>query len=273
MTPLGAGAAKAALGLSLVLAGCLSQVGVEAVEPAAPVASPRAFSHAAYGALLGRVVTPAGLVDYRALQAEADALDAYLATLAATRPDSLGRDARLAFWLNAYNASTLRLVLAHYPTESVLKTISGPFVPGVNSPFSDRFIVVGGERMSLDDIEHGTVRAEWDEPRIHFALVCAAVSCPPLRAEAYAGERLDAQLDDQARRFLADTTKNRVSGDAAELSKIFDWFKGDFGGSDAAVQRFIAPYFPAPARRRLEAAALDVRYLPYSWSLNDAPDG
>src|SRR4029434_9265868 len=133
---------------------------------------------------------------------------------------------RIAFWINAYNAFTLRLILDHYPIASIRRI---GWLPG--AAFRERFIPMQGlkgETISLDDIENGTLRSAFREPRIHFALVCAARSCPPLRREAYRGADLDRQLDDQARIFLRDATKNRV--DAATrtlyLSSIFKWFRG-----------------------------------------------
>ncbi|MEM6286529.1 MAG: DUF547 domain-containing protein [Bacteroidota bacterium] len=258
------------LALAGALTGCRDDVSVRPIEAAGPVERPASVDHAPFTAVLQQHVDAAGHVDYAALAADPAGLDAYLGRLAASDPSGLPEDDRLAFYLNAYNAFTLRLVADNYPIESVLDVVGGPFIPSVNSPFSVSFAVIGGEEVSLDDIEHGIIREEYDEPRIHFALVCAAISCPPLRREAYVGDRLDAQLDDQARTFLANADKNRVDVEAgtASFSKIFDWFKDDFGGSDDDLQRFMARYYDGEARRQLEAAALDVSYGPYDWSLN-----
>ncbi len=257
-----------------MLAGCLSKASVRPVESDGPVASPTAFDHSTFDALLREVVDERGFVDYAALAEDPSALDGYLRRLAATDPSALGDDDRLAFWLNTYNAYTLKLIVDNYPVGSIRDVVGGVFIPLVNSPFKVEFVVVGGETMTLDDVEHGTIREQFAEPRIHFALVCAAQSCPPLRPEAYTGDRLDAQLDDQARRFLHNPDKNRVPADddSVELSKIFDWFKGDFGDSDAAVQAFIAPYFDGDVRAKLEQGAYDVEFTGYDWSLNDSND-
>jgi hypothetical protein len=255
--------------------GCLSSVGVKVPKPAGPIGQPATFDHAAFTAILRGVVDEDGYVDYAALKERPAALDAYVARLAQTDPVNLPDADRLAFWLNAYNAYTLYLVRERYPVGSILGTDTGPFIPGVNSPFSAKFAVIGGERVSLDDIEHGTIREEFDEPRIHFALVCAAVSCPPLRDEAYRGDVLDEQLDEQGRRFLQNPHKNQVDLREGEvvLSKIFDWFEGDFGGSPDDVQRYLAPYAATEAEREaLAAARLDVEYADYDWSLNDQDD-
>ena len=261
--------------LAFAGAGCLNSVGVKAPKPAGPIDAPSAFDHSDFTAILDEVVDEDGFVDYAALKARPRALDAYVARLAQTDPANLPEPARLAFWLNAYNAYTLYLVRERYPVSSILGTDTGPFIPGFNSPFAAKFAVVGGERMSLDDIEHGTIREEFDEPRIHFALVCAAVSCPPLREEAYRGAALDGQLDDQGRRFIQNPFKNQIDLDENEavISKVFDWFEEDFGGSDEAVQRFIAPYAATEAQREaLAAARLEVHHADYDWSLNDQDD-
>lgn len=259
------------LPLVVLLAGCLSKAPVRPVEPAEAVSAPDSFDHSAFTIVLRDVVDERGFVDYAALVADPGPLNDYLRRLAATDPSSLAADDRLAFWLNTYNAYTLKLIVDNYPVGSIREVVGGVFVPLVNSPFKVEFATVGGEVMTLDDVEHGTIREEFAEPRIHFALVCAARSCPQLRTEAYTGDRLDAQLDDQARRFLRNPAKNRVPADedAIELSKIFSWFKGDFGGNDDALQAFVAPYFDGDVRAKLEQGAYSVDFLSYDWSLND----
>lgn len=258
--------------LPIGLLGCPSNASVEPVEPAESVMTPDTFDHSAFTAVLRDVVDERGYVDYAALVAGPEPLNDYLRRLAATDPANLSDADRLAFWLNTYNAYTLKLIVEHYPVESIRDVVGGAFVPLVNTPFKVEFVTVAGEVMTLDDVEHGTIRKEFDEPRIHFALVCAAQSCPPLRAEAYVGDRLDAQLDEQARRFLTNDAKNRVPADddTVELSKIFSWFKGDFGGNDTALQAFLAPYFDGDVRAKLEQGTYDVDFTSYDWSLNDA---
>ena len=133
-----------------------------------------------------------------------------------------------------------------------------------------------GRELTLDEVEHEIVRKEFQEPRIHFALVCAAVSCPPLRREAYAGDRLDAQLEEQARRFLGDREKNRV--DAASgtvfVSPIFVWYRDDFGGSNAALGRYLARSWPqGPERDLLLSGRFRLRETDYDWRLNGVAKG
>lgn len=261
--------------LLIVCAGCIGGTAqVDVVRAQDRVTTPETVDHARFDRVLSEYVDPAGFVDYARLETHADSvLRPYLQQLAETDPAALDREARLAFWINAYNAYTIKLILDHYPVESIndIKPGAGPTIPKVNSPFKLDVGEVAGEVRTLDEIEHGIIRERFDEPRIHFALVCAAVSCPRLRREAYTGNRLEAQLDDQARAFLRDTDKNLVpAGEkTVALSRIFKWFDEDFGGSSAAIQRFIAPYFDGNVRTKLEQARYDVSFREYDWSLND----
>lgn len=214
----------------------------------------------AYNALLHDQVR-AGQVDYAALKAD-PRLAATVATIAATDPATItDRDARLAFWLNAYNALTLKLVADHYPVISIRDIAGG-------QPWDQSVVTLaGGRTLTLNQIEHDIIRPVFKEPRVHFALVCAAVSCPPLRSEAYVADRLDAQLDDQAKTFVNDPFKNRLGTHSLRLSAIFQWFAVDFGGSEAAVVRFITSWMP-------EAPSPDatVSYIKYDWRLNGLRD-
>jgi hypothetical protein len=227
--------------------------------------------HSSFTRLLQRVVNEEGNVDYAQLKVQADSvLTPYLGQLATTDPSSLGRDARLAFWINAYNAYTLKLIVEHYPVQNIWAVTPGPAEPKDNSPFALEVGTVADTVRTLDEIEHEIIRERFDEPRIHFALVCAAASCPRLRREAYTGSRLDAQLDDQTRTFFHDNTKNRIpAGDGQiQLNRILKWYGQDFG-TTADLQRFIAPYFEGAVRDSLSRAAYEVAFLPYDWSLND----
>lgn len=210
-----------------------------------------------------------GRVDYAGLMRDDQpALDSYLATLSGTCAEDYARWSRadkIAFWLNAYNAFTVRLITNHYPLRSI-RNIG--FLPG--AAFRMPFIPMQGLRgddMSLDDIEHRVLRAEFGEPRIHFALVCAARSCPPLRVEAYRAADLDAQLDDQGRRFLGDRTKNRVEQAAGKLylSAIFKWFRPDFE-TNGPLGSFVAPYLDLQAT---DIVNFEIEFLDYDWSLNE----
>lgn len=259
----------------VALAACRT-TSVDVVRPEAAIAAPTSFDHSDFDAILGRYVTD-GLVDYEALGASG-ALDPYLRRLAETDPQSLGEDDQLAFWLNAYNALTIKLILDNYPTAGILRLtpvgVRGTtvLIPKINSPFEQTVGIVGGKERSLEEIEHGIIRAEFDEPRIHFALVCAALSCPPLRAEAYTGADLDAQLQDQGDVFLHDERKNVIPGPGGErihISKIFKWFGGDFGDGDAGVQKYLAQFFDGEVAEKLSAGGYDIDHTRYDWTLND----
>ena len=228
--------------------------------------------HRAFEAVLRRFVDSTGAVDYAGLAAQADSmLTPYLHQLATARPSTLDRDARLAFWINAYNAYTLKLIVEHYPVRNIWGITPGPAEPKDNSPFALAVGPVADTVRTLDEIEHEIIRPRFDEPRIHFALVCAASSCPKLRREPYTGARLDAQLDDQARTFLHDPAKSRIPAgeDRIALSRILKWYGGDFGPTTDALQRALAPYFDGPVRHRLADADYAVTYRPYDWALND----
>ena len=229
--------------------------------------------HAQFSRLLSRYVDEQGRVDYAQLKRQADsALAPYLQQLAVTNPARLSRDARLAFWINAYNAYALKLIVDHYPVSTIWATTPGPAKPTKEkSPFEMEIGTVADTTRTLDEIEHRIIRKRFDEPRIHFALVCAAASCPRLRREAYTGPRLDAQLDDQARTFLHDEQKNRIPGgdDRIALSRILKWYGQDFGPSTDDLQQFLARYFEGPVRDRLSRADYTVDFRPYDWSLND----
>jgi hypothetical protein len=230
------------------------------------------LDHSAFDRVLRRFVDAEGHVDYAGLVADSDStLRPYLDRLVTTDPASLDRDARLAFWINAYNALTLKLIADHYPVENIWAITPGPAEPKDNSPFALEVGTVADTVRTLDEIEHEIIRERFDEPRIHFALVCAAASCPGLRREAYTGARLDAQLDEQARTFLHDRRKNEIPAgeDKIAVSRILKWYGQDFGPTTDALQRFMAPYFDGRVKKTLADAAYDVTFLPYDWSLNE----
>ena len=229
--------------------------------------------HSVFDALLKAHVAH-GLVDYDAFAASRE-FTAYLGELAHTDPAALGRDERLAFWINAYNAYTIQLINQHHERESI-RNINRSFgFLKASGPWKEKLAVVGGHAYGLDEIEQDIIRPGFHEPRIHFALVCAAMGCPPLRSEAYRGDRLGAQLDEQTRTFLLESpTKNRVDVAARTLfvSPVLVGFRDyikDFGGSDRSVAAFIAPYYPdGEAKRLLESGTLAVEQTRYDWTLN-----
>lgn len=228
-------------------------------------------SHHAWDEFLQRYVDADGLVDYVGWKQSSEdmrRLDDYLATL--SRADIV-RDAnptqRLAFWINAYNAVTVRGILREYPTTSIQNHVARAW--GYNI-WRDLKLIVGDRRYSLGEIEHSVLR-HMNEPRIHFAIVCASHGCPRLLNEAYSAERLEEQLSRNTLAFFADPTK--CSTDAANnelhLSPILNWFAADFGASTPAVLQRIANWLPESAQAAAQRKGVQVKYLDYDWSLND----
>ncbi|MDT8445337.1 MAG: DUF547 domain-containing protein [bacterium] len=175
--------------------------------------------------------------------------------------DSWNESQQLAFWINAYNLFSVQLVVEHYPVESIKEI--GPFY---RSPFGLEFFQLFGQDYSLDEIEHQKLRAQFTERRIHFALVCASLSCPNLIREPYRAETLEQQLETSLRAFLKDPNKNRQEAGRLKLSKIFDWFDEDFESLPGGLSGFISPRWPA-AKPLIEAEKIE--WLEYDWSLND----
>lgn len=219
--------------------------------------------HGRLDALLRAHVSEGGWVDYRGLQRDAARLDRYLEELAAAPFDELGRDEKLALLINAYNAFTLKLILEHYPIDSIRS------IPAERRWDAVRWRV-GPHTWSLNEIEHEQVRPKFREPRIHLALVCAAVGCPPLRAEAYAADRLEEQLGDQARHVHTHPRWLRWDGgDAIALTSLYKWYGGDFEQVAGSVLAFVARDVPALAARLEGGRPPEIRWLDYDWSLND----
>ena len=243
-----------------------------ALEPCrVELASPPAEPHGVFDGLLRSSVTD-GHVDYGCFGRHEEQLDRYLATLAETDPRALPSAEALALWINAYNAFTVKLILSRYPD---LESIND-----IPRRWKRRDWLVGGERYSLDHIEHEILRKEFEEPRIHFAIVCASKSCPDLAPEAYVADRLDAQLTSAARNFLADPDKglrtqredrgSRGYRYRILLSSIFKWFRKDFGSHNTELLDFLELYVSPMDRVFLEEHRdeLSIRFMSYDWSLN-----
>ncbi len=222
------------------------------------------FDHSAFSALLAEYVDDTGMVDYAGLAQEHAALDAYIATLADAPFGALGRDEKLALLINAYNAFTLRLILDSYPVASIR-----------DIPADKRWDAVrwklAGETYSLDQIEHEQIRPKFAEPRVHFALVCAAMGCPKLRNEAYEGARLNEQLEDQTRYALShdrwfafDPATNTV-----KLTQLFNWYGGDFAQQAGSALAFAARYSPELEKALDAGNKPKIEWLDYDWSLNE----
>lgn len=221
--------------------------------------------HSAYDRLLKKHVNTQGLVDYKGFKADEKVFNAYLDQLSKNPPaSSWSKKEQMAYWINAYNAYTIRLILNHYPVKSIKDIGSKIKIPFVTTPWAAKFITIGNEKMSLDNIEHGTLRKQFDDPRIHFALVCASISCPRLRNEAFTADKLDAQLDDQGSDFLNNPAKNKLAKDKAQLSRYFDWYKGDWNDNGQSVVKWVNRY----ANTKIDANT-KVSYLDYNWNLNE----
>ncbi len=219
----------------------------------------------------------ASTVDYQALKAEPDNLDQYLEQLSGVEKssfDNWNKDQQLAFLINAYNAFTLKLIVDHYPVDSIKDT--GSFW---QSPWKKRFFTLLGEDMHLDQVEHEIIRepGAYNEPRIHFAVNCASIGCPALRTEPFTADQLEQQLEDSAERFLRDETRNRYRDGQLEVSSIFKWYREDFErgwqGIDSLNQFFLryadSLGLSETEKEQLRQGAVDYRFLDYDWALNE----
>ncbi|MDX1582675.1 MAG: DUF547 domain-containing protein [Thermoanaerobaculia bacterium] len=226
-----------------------------------------------YARLLRDYVIPGRGVDYAGLKSnDSETLRQIRQEFAKVDVSALSHDEKLAYWINVYNANVLGIVVEHYPIDSI-RDISTDPVRQLNV-FEQPLVPAQGEKVSLDTVEHEEIRGEFDEPRIHFAVNCAAESCPPIRPEPFVGERLDEQLDQQTRRFLRGPQGVRLEQRADTLvvhtTKIMDWFREDFEKAGGIVD-FIMPYLEQPARIEIATAeTIEIEFDDYSWALNDA---
>ncbi|GAB3548643.1 DUF547 domain-containing protein [Spirosoma fluminis] len=214
--------------------------------------------------LLKKYVNERGLVNYKGLKREENVLKQYLDLLSRNPPNATWpRTDQVAYWINAYNAYTLQLIINHYPVASIKDIGSRIKIPRVTTSGASKFFSIGGKPMSLDNIERNVLK-QFNEPRIHFALVNAARSSPRLRNEAYTGDKLIAQLDEQGRDFLNDPTKNAVTLQRASLSKYFDWHKADWTRNGKSVPEWVNEYANTKIR-----SSTAISFLEYNWALNE----
>lgn len=218
--------------------------------------------HSIWGELLKKHVSGAS-VDYRGFKKDEQRLDQYLAVLSETRIKELSGNEQFAFYINAYNAFTVKLILTRYPGINSIKEIGSFFT----NPWQKKFIPLSGRTVTLDYIEHEVLRPKFKDPRVHFAINCASRGCPPLRCEPYEAKKLEEQLDEQAAAFINNPDQNFLKDNRLHLSKIFKWFEEDF--NDKPV-RFVRRYAQPGLKEAIDAAGddLKVSYLPYDWSLN-----
>ncbi len=201
-------------------------------------------------------------VSYDGLKRDEKQLDRYLSILSAADPDALPRNHQMAFYINAYNAFTLKLILTRYPDINSIKEIGSFF----SDPWSKEFIPLNGHTVSLDFIEQDVLRERFKDPRVHFAINCASKSCPPLFNKPFEGDELDRQLEERTRDFINDPKSNYVKDGTLYLSRIFSWFAGDFNDNP---RYYVRLYAGPDLLKALDAVpSVKVSYLPYDWTLN-----
>lgn len=223
--------------------------------------------HIMWDSLLKKHVDEEGLVDYVGFQSDSIQLNTYLKMLSDSAPDpkKWTEKEQLAYWINAYNAFTIQIVIRHYPVESIKDISSGLNIPFVSTTWDIKFIEIGGEQLDLNRIEHGIIRKEFEEPRIHFAVNCASISCPKLRQEAYTAKMLEEQLEAQAIEFINDPDRNLIKDSKnAEVSKLFTWFSGDFKKKSSDIRSYLNRY----SNTHLAEDA-DIQFMDYDWGIND----
>jgi len=210
--------------------------------------------HAGWDSLLQQYVSETGQVNYKGLKASPDALAAYCRSLAENTPqENWSRDEKLAYWINAYNAFTMKLIVDNYPTASILRFDGG-------KTWDVKRISLGGKKYSLNQIENEIIRPQFKEPRIHFAINCAAKSCPPLYNRAFTAENLEGNLEGRAKLFINNSRYNTISATKASVSKIFDWYGADFGD----LKKYLNRYAATPLR-----PSATVIFNDYDWDLNE----
>jgi len=237
-------------------------------QSAAVSTSATTVDHSAWNAMLGAYVTD-GMVDYDAFQRD-PRFATYLGQLGRVQAASLARHEQLAYWINVYNAYTIQLLNSRKQRTSI-RNINKVLGVTLKSPWAEPIVRADRRTLTLDDVEHEIIRKQFKDPRIHVALVCAAMGCPPLRSEAFTADRVDAQLDDQARRFLAQRAKNRVDVTSGTVygSPIFTWYRNDFGGTLEGVGAFWARYVSAgPEQELLRSGKFRWVDTEYDWRIN-----
>ncbi len=227
--------------------------------------SSRPITHEIWDSLLQDNVTEEGAVNYKGIIADSVKFNKYLSLLKNNHPNKANwnKDEQLAYWINAYNAFTVKLIVDNYPVKSIKDIKNG--IPFVNTVWDIKFIKIEGATYDLNNIEHGIIRENFKEPRIHFAVNCASISCPRLRNEAFKADKLDVQLADNARYFLANTVKNNFSNpNNLKLSKILKWYGGDFKRKPYnGVKGLLKKYGPT------HEDGAGIEYLDYDWNLNE----
>lgn len=222
-------------------------------------------SHQIFDELLKKHVSKDGLVNYKGFIEDKAKLEKYLDLLSNNAPDRQiwSKDQQLSYWINAYNAFTIKLIVDNYPVKSIKDLDPKMSIPLVNTVWHIKFFKIGGKDASLDEIEHKILRKEFDEPRIHFAINCASISCPKLLNEAFFSDSIDFQLDKVAKSFINDPLRNKITPNRIEISQIFSWFKGDFTKNGSLID-YLNMYSNVGISSNAKKS-----HLKYDWSLNE----
>lgn len=211
-----------------------------------------------WNALLSKHLNAKGWIDYKGMQKDEAKLDAYLSYLAKTDVSKKSADYQKAFWMNAYNAYTVKLILDHYPLKSIMDIKKKG-----KGPWDISFARVGGETYTLNAIEHKILRPTFKDPRIHAGINCASFSCPKILNQAFTEKNVDVLLDKAFTEFVNDPLRNKISASKAEVSQLFDWFKDDFK-TEGSVKNYINKFSKVKISK-----TTNLSYLKYNWSLND----
>lgn len=235
--------------LILILSICITATIVIGATPM------ETLNNSSWNDLLKNYVSEDGQVNYKGFQNDKEKLDDYLKTLSDHQPiENWSDNEKLAYWINAYNAFTISLIIEHYPVKSIMD---------IKNAWDLKFIQLGTNTYSLNEIEHEIIRKEFNEPRIHFALVCAALSCPILLNEAYMADKLEQQLQQQGILFINDPSKNVITPKKAKISQLFNWFADDFTKNVSMID-----YLNSFSKTKLTSKT-KIEFMDYNWDLNE----
>lgn len=227
--------------------------------------NPEPPSHVIFDDLLKKHVSNTGLVDYRGFIKDKHLLDQYCNLLGENPPDrnTWTYDEQLVFWINTYNAFTIKLIVENFPVKSITDLHPKNKSASVNTVWQLKFFQIGNRKFSLDEIENEILRKDFEEPRIHFAINCASSSCPPLLNEAFLASKIDSQLDKVTKNFINDSRWNKINHQRVEISQVFSWYLDDFSKKGSIID-----YLNIYSQRKIDPKA-KVSYLDYDWSLNE----
>lgn len=227
---------------------------VETFKKEEVAAAVKGVDHQQWNSLLQKYVSPSGKVNYKGFKKDEKALQSYLSNLSNNLPaKSDSKNAVLAYWINVYNAYTVKLIIDNYPLKSI---------KDIKNPWGNKFFTLGTKKYSLEEVEHEILR-KMNEPRIHFAIVCASFSCPNLSNSAFTENNVESKLNAATKSFVNDKTKNTIAKDKVEISKIFDWFAGDFKTKGSVID-----YLNKYSTTKIDNNA-KVNYKEYNWALNE----